>query len=174
MLSGQGYWDWATAPGVPEALGAFGEAALLGLCCWHIVVLCFAKWVWPRWSWRCSAWLGVVTCPYWDKHLRWLFSEEAATRAKIEGLCMFCRHGREGCLGIEMRGGEKYYLRRRCFPLFHCPPSKSYDSSDQVLFKLTLSDRWVVGWWLWAVTGSLDLRCWDGWRNRPYKSLQSI
>lgn len=172
MLSGQGYWDWATAPGVPEALGAFGEAALLGPCCWHIVVLRFAKWVWPRWRWRCSAQLGVVTCPYWDKHLWWLFSEEAATGAKIEGLSMFCRHGREGCLGVEMRWGRSIIWEGGVFPYFTALLPKAMI----LLIKScsTLSDRWVVGWWLWAVTGSLDLRCWDGWRNRPYKSLQSI
>lgn len=148
MLSGEGYWDRAIASGVPEALGAFGEGALLGLRCWHIVVLRFAKWVWPRWSWRCSVRLGVVACPYWAKHLWWLFSEGAATGAKIEGLCMFYRYGREGCLGVEMRGREKYYLRRWCFPLCHCPPSKSYDSSDQVLFSsLCQTDElWDDGW----------------------------
>lgn len=47
---------------------------------------------------------------------------------------MCSRHERECCLQVDMRGEEKYCLRRWCFSLLHCRPSKAMTLLIKCLF----------------------------------------
>lgn len=72
---------------------------------------------------------------------------------RLAGLRMLCRHRMEWSLWGQIRG-EEDCLGRRCFPLFHCLCSKSYDPSDQVLFISICQKNEFLARWLCAVAGS--------------------
>ena len=93
-----------------------------------------ARWAWLIWSWWYSVWLGAITSlPTGINTCRDLAQWLLPLGLRLTWLWVFCRPGMERCFWVEIRGEEGYCLRRWCFSLLHCPHSKSYDPSDQVL-----------------------------------------